>query len=357
MNGERNILEDRLGGQMSFLAHLDEFRKRLVRCILVVGLAFILCWIVREHIYGFLEVPILKALTEAKSRAVPFEGLAGDEKEKELDFSHLKDGDKGRYVFDRTTILGTNSIVPGTSVLSVVEKDSQGNIGLFTEENIYVSNSIIPKGAKLPVNFIDFGENESSTGERLIFTTPMEPFQLFLLVSLYAAIALSIPFILFQVWGFISPALYPHEKKYVTPFVLLSSISFVLGAAFAYYILFPPAVGYLLSLGAGFTPFLKATDYFDFITLIMLAMGVIFQMPAVAYVLSRIGLINAGLLIRSWKIALIVILIVAAFVSPTGDVLNLMLFATPMMVLYLVSIFIAWFFGKKRQSESVEDSF
>lgn len=340
---------------MSFLSHLDEFRKRLVRSILVVGLAFILCWIVREQIYGFLEVPILRALTEAKSREVPFEGLAGDEKQ--IDFSQLKEGDNGRYVFDRTTILGTSSISAGTSVLSVVAKDPQGKIGLFTDENIYIGNSIIPKGVRLPVNFEEFSENESSAGEKLIFTTPMEPFQLFLLVSLYAAIALSIPFILFQIWGFISPALYPHEKKYVTPFVLLSSVSFVFGAAFAYYILFPPAVGYLLSLGAGFTPFLKATDYFDFITLIMLAMGVIFQMPAVAYVLSRIGLINAGLLIRSWKIALIVILIVAAFVSPTGDVLNLMLFAAPMMVLYLVSIFIAWFFGKKRSSESVEDGF
>ncbi|NNE99636.1 MAG: twin-arginine translocase subunit TatC [Pyrinomonadaceae bacterium] len=355
MSEEGNILEDRLGGQMSFLAHLDEFRKRLVRCILVVGVAFVFCWFVKDYIYGFLEVPVLRALTEAKSRAVPFEGLTGKELEK--DFSQLKAGNQGRYVFDRTTILGTSSIPPGTSVSSVVAKDSQGNLGLFTDENIYLANSIVPKGVKLPVNLSELSANESNSGEKLIFTTPMEPFQLYLLVSLYAAIALSVPFILYQVWGFISPALYPHEKKYVTPFVLLSSVSFLLGAAFAYYILFPPAVGYLLALGSDFTPFLKATDYFDFITLIMLAMGVIFQMPAVAYVLSRIGLINAGLLIRSWKIALIVILIVAAFVSPTGDVLNLMLFATPMMALYLVSIFVAWFFGKKRTPESAEDSF
>jgi sec-independent protein translocase protein TatC len=81
----------------------------------------------------------------------------------------------------------------------------------------------------------------------------------------------------------------------------------------------------------------------------MLAMGIIFQMPAVSYVLSRIGIINAGLLIRSWKIALIVIMIVAAVVSPTGDIPNMLLFATPMMGLYVVSIFIAWFFGKRRR--------
>ena len=84
----------------------------------------------------------------------------------------------------------------------------------------------------------------------------------------------------------------------------------------------------------------------------MLAMGIIFQMPAVTYVLARIGIISAGLLAKSWKLALIVILIVAAVVSPTGDIPNMMLFAAPMMVLYMFSIFIAWFFGKKRQTDA-----
>ena len=187
--------------------------------------------------------------------------------------------------------------------------------------------------------------------ERMIVTTAVEPFTLYVTVSLYAAIALSIPFLLWQVWGFISPALYKHERAYVTPFIALSSVSFVIGAAFAYYVLFPPAVKYLLGLGGNFQLLLKASDYFDFITLIMLAMGIIFQMPAISYVLARIGLISAGFLIRTWKISLIVILIVAAVVSPTGDIPNMMLFATPMMGLYIVSIFIAWFFGRKRQTD------
>ena len=189
---------------------------------------------------------------------------------------------------------------------------------------------------------------ETTADERLIVTTAPEAFTLYVTVSLYAAIALSIPLLLLQVWGFISPALYKHEKAYVTPFVLLSSISFVLGAAFAYYILFPPAVKYLLSLGENFRLLLRASDYFDFITLIMLAMGVIFQMPAITYVLARIGLVSAGMLVKSWKFAIVIILIVAAVVSPTGDIPNMMLFAAPMMVLYVVSVFIAWFFGKKR---------
>jgi sec-independent protein translocase protein TatC len=129
-------------------------------------------------------------------------------------------------------------------------------------------------------------------------------------------------------------------------------VSFVIGAAFAYYVLFPPAASYLLGLGSDFHLYLKASDYLDFIILIMLAMGLIFQMPAITYVLSRIGIVNAKLLVKSWKIAIVVILIVAAVVSPTGDIPNMMLFATPMMFLYVISIFIAWFFGKKRQKQA-----
>jgi sec-independent protein translocase protein TatC len=138
----------------------------------------------------------------------------------------------------------------------------------------------------------------------------------------------------------------------VTPFIGLSTVSFVLGAAFAYYILFPPAMSYLLFLGQDFNLMLRATDYFDFITLIMLAMGLIFQMPAITYVLARIGLVSARFLLGAWKFAIVIILIVAAVVSPTGDIPNMMLFAAPMMVLYVVSIIIAAIFGKKREKDA-----
>ncbi|MET0753628.1 MAG: twin-arginine translocase subunit TatC, partial [Pyrinomonadaceae bacterium] len=213
-------------------------------------------------------------------------------------------------------------------------------------------NAIITKGVELPVNLLAKIDSSQADRGKLIVTTAPEAFTLYVTVSLYAGIALSIPFLLWQIWGFISPALYRHERKYVTPFIGLSTVSFVAGAAFAYYILFPPAVKYLLGIGADFSLMLRATDFFDFITLIMLAMGVIFQMPAITYVLARIGLVSAGFLIKVWKIALVVILIVAAVVSPTADIPNMMLFAAPMMLLYVISIFIAWFFGRKRKNDS-----
>lgn len=334
---------------MSFLEHLDELRKRLVSSVIIIVVAFTLCWFVSDRIYDFLSVPIRQALSEAARRELPIRGVTGEEKL--LPLSEIKEGDGGRYIFDRSTKLGATVVAPGASVLSQVERDSEGKLGLFTTEPLITNNAVVPKGVRLPVEFDEFAKDKPNADERMTVTTATEQFTLFVTVSLYAAIAFSVPLLLWQVWMFISPALYKHERSYVTPFIGLSTISFVLGAAFAYYILFPPAARYLLGLGGGdFQLLLKASDYLDFITIIMLAMGLIFQMPAISYVLARIGIISAGLLIRSWKISLVVILIVAAVVSPTGDIPNMMLFATPMMGLYIVSIFIAWFFGKKRQT-------
>ncbi len=331
---------------MSFLEHLDELRKRLVNVAIILVVAFTFCWFVSDRIFDFLSVPIREALTEAEQKEVPLAGVSGSEQVAAL--STLKEGDISQYVFERKTKLGSATVEPGTTVTATVKKGEDGNLALFTNEQLISGISVIPAGVRLPADLSPNAPVKYDPFERLIVTTATESFTLFVTVSLYAAVALSIPLILLQIWGFISPALYKHERAYVTPFVLLSSFSFVAGAAFAYYILFPPAVKYLLGLGEDFQLLLRASDYFDFITIIMLAMGLIFQMPAITYVLARIGIVSAGFLARSWKIAIVIILIVAAVVSPTGDIPNLMLFALPMMVLYVVSIGIAWFFGKRR---------
>lgn len=341
------------GGQMSFLDHLDELRKRLVRSVIIVVLAFLFCYFVSDRIYNFLSIPIRRALSEASRRQLNENGLTGQEKV--LPLSDLKVGDKGRFIFDRPTKVGSTVVTSGSSVLAEVSYDQENKIGLFTSEPLITSNAVVPAGIRLPVQFDGVALGVPNSDERMIVTTAQEQFTMFITVSLYSAIAISVPFLLWQIWMFISPALYRHERKYVTPFIGLSTVSFVLGAAFAYYILFPPAARYLLEIGSGeFQLLLRASDYLDLITIIMLAMGLIFQMPAITYVLARIGIVSAKMMLNGWKIALIVILIVAAVVSPTNDVPNMMLFAAPMIVLYIVSIFIAWFFGKKRQADAPE---
>jgi sec-independent protein translocase protein TatC len=340
--------EEELGGQMSFLAHLDELRSRLIRSILFVFFAAALCWFFSDRIYAFLAVPVEHALAEAQRRQVPINGLTGNEKI--LPLNSVQENDVGRYIFPEETKLGNNVIPVGVSVLARAAKDSQGKLGLFTDEALYAGNTIVPKGVRLPVDLANMPQEYSGISDKLIVTSAIEPFSLYVKVSLYAAICLSVPFLLWQIWAFVSPGLYPHERAYVTPFIALSSISFVLGAMFAYKIIFPPAAKYLLGLGSDFRLLLKANDYFDFIIIVMLGMGVVFQMPAVTYVLARIGLVTAGFLVRIWKTALIVILASSAILSPTSDIPNMLLFAAPMIVLYLVSIFVAWIFSRPRMA-------
>ena len=338
--------EEELDGQMSFLEHLDELRRRLIRCFIFIFLATAGSWFVSGQIYAFLAAPVERALADAQRRQAPIAGQTGTEMISAL--TSLKEQDTGRYVFSEETKLGTSLIPAGASVTARVIKDAEGKLALFTDEPLFAGNTVIPKGVRLPTDLGTATESFSGVNDKLIVTTALEPFSLYIKVSLYAAVCLSVPFLLLQIWGFVSPGLYPYERAYVTPFIMLSSISFVLGAAFAYYIIFPPAAKYLLGLGSDFRLLLKASEYFDFIILIMLGMGVVFQMPAVTYVLARIGLVTAGFMIRIWKTALIAILISAALLSPTSDIANMMLFATPMFVLYLISIFVAWIFNKPR---------
>jgi sec-independent protein translocase protein TatC len=324
-------------------------RRRLIRSAIFVFTALVLCWFVSDRIYNFLAVPVRRALAEAAQRPVPLKGLTGGERI--LPLNSVKDGDTGRYVFAEATKLGTSVIPAGASVAARVTVGSDGQLGVFTDEPVFAGQTVIQKGVRLPVDFSAEAEALPGIEDRLVVRTAVEPFSLYLEVSLYAALCLSVPFLLWQVWAFVAPGLYPHERGWAMPFVLMSSVSFVAGAAFAYYILFPPAIAYLLGLGQNFRLFLNASDYFDFIIIVMLAMGVVFQMPAITYVLARIGLVNARFLVSHWRISTIVILVAAAVLSPTNDIPNMMLFAAPMFVLYIISIFVAWMFARPRVAE------
>src|SRR5687768_11806707 len=137
------------GGQMSFLEHLDELRKRLVNSVVIVVIAFVFCFYFSDTIFRFLSVPIRQELSKAERQELPIKGLTGNERI--LPLSDLKEGDKGVYVFERSTKFGPSVIAPGTSVSAVVGKDSEGVIGVFTDEPIVTSNGAIPGGVRLPL--------------------------------------------------------------------------------------------------------------------------------------------------------------------------------------------------------------
>jgi len=162
---------------------------------------------------------------------------------------------------------------------------------------------------------------------------------------------LASPVIFFQLWRFVAPGLYKHEKRVVLPFSFISSICFISGAAFGYLVVFPPAFKFLVGYNNEFLTSLPAvSEYFSLATRLLIAFGVIFEMPVMMVFLSKAGLVSVALLNKYRKYAVLVNFIIAAILTPTPDVVNQMMMGIPLLVLYEVSVLSVWFFGRKKFS-------
>jgi sec-independent protein translocase protein TatC len=240
------------GGQMSFLDHLEELRKRIINSLIAIAVAFGVCW--------WFSLALFKAV----SRPINLAGVSS-----------------------------------------------------------------------------------------LVASTPTEGFNLQLKLAVMAAIFLAAPFVLGQVWLFISPGLYKHERKYALPFIFFSSLLFVLGGLFGYFIAFPFALQFLIQWekDMGLTVLINTSEYFDLFIMVELGLAVIFEIPAVIFVLSRIGLVSGPFLLRNTRYAILVSAVVAAVITPTTDIPNMMMMMVPMVGLYLLGVGVAYVFGKKRTRE------
>jgi len=180
-------------------------------------------------------------------------------------------------------------------------------------------------------------------GTKLIYTNPSEAFSLYVSIALIAGVLLASPFIMFQVWRFIAPGLYTNEKRFAVPFVLLTTVGAVAGAAFSHYVLFPSMIAFFGTFNSPDLAFMpRVEDAFDLYTKMLLGMVVVFQIPTLAFFLAKMHLLTARFLWQHFKYAILLIFILAAFLTPTTDPWDQMIFAAPMVVLYLVSILIVW---------------
>jgi sec-independent protein translocase protein TatC len=185
-------------------------------------------------------------------------------------------------------------------------------------------------------------------GGKLIYTEPTEAFMLQLKVAALAGLVVAAPLVMWQVWLFVAPGLYAREKRFALPFVFFSSIFFVAGAAFSHYVVFPTAWAFLASFTTDYMEFTpKVSSTFTLYARMLLAFGLVFQMPTVVLALARMGVVTAGFLARHTKYAILIIFIIAAVITPTSDVVTQAMMAAPMMVLYGLSILIAWVFGRR----------
>ena len=242
----RRRLEEKMEG-MSFLAHLEELRKRIIKSLMAVAVGFFACWYYADRIYAFMMVPIMEALKR---------------------------------------------------------------------------------------NGLD--------GSRLVYTNPTEPFNIYLKVGFIAGLFVTSPFILYQVWAFIAPGLYRNEKRYVVPFMVSTVFLFLAGGYFGYRLVYPAALDFLVGYGKQFQPMITIGEYTNLFLTIIVGLGVIFELPILVFFLALMGVVSARWMWKNFRYSILVIFIIAAIVTPTTDIMNMCLFAAPMVVLYAASIFIAW---------------
>jgi sec-independent protein translocase protein TatC len=177
----------------------------------------------------------------------------------------------------------------------------------------------------------------------LNYTHPTDPLNLYLKTALYGGIILASPFILYQLWLFIAPGMYANEKRYVVPFMSATIVLFLSGAWFGYHWVFPGALKVLIGgFGKNFNPVLTIEDYTNFFLAVILGLGVTFELPILIFFLALFGIVDAKFLVQHIRYAILAIFIIAAIICPTPDPIGMCLFASPMIVLYLIGVGIAF---------------
>jgi sec-independent protein translocase protein TatC len=254
--------EEQLNGkQMSFFEHLEELRQRLLRSVLALIIATLVCFYFSDYIYGFLARPLTDTL----------------------------------------------------------------------------------RSLNLP--------------DKLVYTNPIDPFNLYIKLSVVAGLFLASPYILWQLWLFISPGLYRHEKRYVWPFVGLTTGLFISGGLFAYKLAFPPALKFLVEFGHRFQPFITIDQYWKLVTTILVGVGLVFQLPVVILLLSLFGIVTPKFLLKHIRYAVLVTAVVAAAIAPTPDLATVFILWIPMVGLYILSIGLSWIvYLKKRRARKHEQA-
>ena len=193
----------------------------------------------------------------------------------------------------------------------------------------------------------------------LQFIRPSGMFMIRVYVSLGCGLVLALPVLLFQAWQFIAPGLLNNEKKYVPHVVFFSTLLFVLGASFAYYILIPILINFMLFMGSGVSDVKAQWDvgmYMAMVVKMILIMGAVFQMPILVAFLTWIRILSPDMLKQSWRYAMVIIFILAAVITPTGDPLTQIIVAIPLLILYVLSVFISWLIARGREAETTEEA-
>ena len=193
-------------------------------------------------------------------------------------------------------------------------------------------------------------------GDQLIFTHPAGYLNLWVQTALYLGIVLASPYVLYQIWLFIAPGLHKHERKGVVWFIAPAFLLFLSGIVFSYYVILPYMMRFLVSFqGSGpFRPLISMEEYFDLTLNILLGVGAVFEMPVLIFVLSMFGLVTPGFLWKNFRYAILIISIVAAVITPTPDATTMLIFMSPMILLYIVGIGVSAFVVRSKRKAAAQ---
>lgn len=326
--------------------HLVELRKRLGLSVLSIFVMFIVSFIFHAHILEWITAPLNKALTqvglviEAKSQT-EWKIQQSDKNTTVKILPKYQINSAQDYALQAST--ASNTLHDSLNKASSIANNTQ--MASLLKEASIAAKETATATAKLSTLLDDVNhsmENASKkTFEGMVTTHQIGGvFFVALKVSFFAGILAALPFILYQIWLFISPGLYANEKKMVIPFVVGGSFMFMVGVLFAYYIVTPFGFQFLITFGSFlYTPLINIEDYVGFFTKIMMGFGIAFELPVFAYFLALLGMVTDKTLKDFFRYAVLMIFVLAALLTPP-DILTQLLMAAPLIVLYGVSILI-----------------
>jgi sec-independent protein translocase protein TatC len=227
-------------------------------------------------------------------------------------------------------------------------------------------NSLLAIGVGMVVGFlisnrfVDFivkpmtgALRDAHLDDRLIYTSPAGFLNLLITLGVYLGIVMAMPVVLYQIWLFVAPGLYKHERRAVTGFILSSTLLFLAGIAFGYFIMLPYILRFLISFQGPVRPLISVNEYFDLILVILLGLGLIFETPILIFFLAIFGIVTPKMLLKNFRYAMLVITIVAAIVTPTPDATTMLVFMAPMILLYFAGILVSYVVLRRKKSRAL----
>jgi sec-independent protein translocase protein TatC len=220
-------------------------------------------------------------------------------------------------------------------------------VGLLLSKH-FINFVIQPMQAALRANHLD---------DKLYYTSPAGYISLVINLGLYLGIVFAMPWVLYQIWLFVAPGLYKHERRAVSSFIVSAMCLFLCGIAFGYFVMIPQVLTFIVSFANGgpIKPLISINEYFDLILIVLVGLGIIFELPVVIFILSLFGIVTPKFLLKNFRYAMLLITVAAAIVTPTPDATTMLIFMAPMVLLYFAGVFVSYAVLRRKRARALAE--